>query len=245
MAPRRWSPISPICRSSSTLRPAARPCTPRRPDNIAYRFDLGDAGAVGGAGRFCPSRAARVEDSRIIAASMEPRGAFAEWQDGSVASVRQRPGGLEPEGAAWPRNWACRRCGPRDQPRCRRRFRDEGDGLSRIRRAGPCRADAVASGPLDATAANPCCRTMPGAIWWRLPNWALMPSHKITAYRVNPVSNLGAYNSQFGQPIQSELFSKVLTGVYDIQTAHLARKGCIPTPPRSMPIAAPAGPRRS
>ena len=41
---------------------------------------------------------------------------------------------------------------------------------------------------------------------------------RITAYRVDLVSNLGAYNSQFAQAIQSELFSKVLTGVYDIPT---------------------------
>jgi carbon-monoxide dehydrogenase large subunit len=42
---------------------------------------------------------------------------------------------------------------------------------------------------------------------------------RITGYRVTVLSNLGAYNSQFGQPIQSELFSKVLTGVYDIPLA--------------------------
>jgi carbon-monoxide dehydrogenase large subunit len=50
-------------------------------------------------------------------------------------------------------------------------------------------------------------------------------SLKITGYRVNLVSNLGAYNSQYGQPIQSELFSKVLTGVYDIQAAHMRAVG--------------------
>jgi aerobic carbon-monoxide dehydrogenase large subunit len=44
---------------------------------------------------------------------------------------------------------------------------------------------------------------------------------RITAYRVTVLSNLGAYNSQFGQPIQSELFSKVLTGLYDIPHAWL------------------------
>ncbi|MEZ5755648.1 MAG: xanthine dehydrogenase family protein molybdopterin-binding subunit [Paracoccaceae bacterium] len=47
------------------------------------------------------------------------------------------------------------------------------------------------------------------------------PDLKITGYRVTVFSNLGAYNSQFGQPIQSELFSKVLTGLYDIPDAWL------------------------
>ncbi len=50
-------------------------------------------------------------------------------------------------------------------------------------------------------------------------------SHKITAYRVHTICNLGAYNSQYAQPIQTELFSKVLTGVYDIQTAWLHVEG--------------------
>jgi len=56
---------------------------------------------------------------------------------------------------------------------------------------------------------------------------------KITAYRVNVLSNLGAYNSQFAQAIQSELFSKVLTGVYDIPTAWL---GCVGVYTNTTPV---------
>ncbi len=40
--------------------------------------------------------------------------------------------------------------------------------------------------------------------------------HRILAYRLHTRANLGAYNSQFGQNIQSELFAKVATGIYDI-----------------------------
>lgn len=49
--------------------------------------------------------------------------------------------------------------------------------------------------------------------------------HRILAYRVHTRSNLGAYNSQFGQNIQSELFSKVLTGIYDVPCVHLRAEG--------------------
>jgi aerobic carbon-monoxide dehydrogenase large subunit len=49
--------------------------------------------------------------------------------------------------------------------------------------------------------------------------------HRILGYRVTNRYNLGAYNSQFGQNIQSELFSKVLTGVYDIPCALLTAQG--------------------
>jgi aerobic carbon-monoxide dehydrogenase large subunit len=49
--------------------------------------------------------------------------------------------------------------------------------------------------------------------------------YRITAYRVHILSNLGAYNSQFGQAIQSSVSSKVLTGVYDIPAAFVNAQG--------------------
>lgn len=49
--------------------------------------------------------------------------------------------------------------------------------------------------------------------------------HRLLGYRVFTRTNLGAYNSQFGQNIQSELFSKVLTGVYDIPVVDLHVQG--------------------
>ncbi|WP_156505791.1 molybdopterin cofactor-binding domain-containing protein, partial [Sulfitobacter sp. HI0054] len=55
--------------------------------------------------------------------------------------------------------------------------------------------------------------------------FAFDENHKITAYRVDTRCNLGAYNSQFGQPIQSQLFSKVLMGVYDVQDTYLHVEG--------------------
>ncbi len=58
-----------------------------------------------------------------------------------------------------------------------------------------------------------------------LAEMAFDDSHKVTAYRVKTQCNLGAYNSQFGQPIQTELFSRVLTGPYDIQTVWMQVEG--------------------
>ncbi|WP_238368019.1 xanthine dehydrogenase family protein molybdopterin-binding subunit [Mesobacterium pallidum] len=49
--------------------------------------------------------------------------------------------------------------------------------------------------------------------------------HKITGYRVTTRCNLGAYNSNFAQAIQTNLFARVLTGPYDIQTTWLAVEG--------------------
>ncbi len=49
--------------------------------------------------------------------------------------------------------------------------------------------------------------------------------HRLIAYRLETVANLGAYNSMFAQFIQTELFSKVLTGVYDVQAAWMGVTG--------------------
>ncbi len=49
--------------------------------------------------------------------------------------------------------------------------------------------------------------------------------YKLTAYKVHSLCNMGAYNSQFGQAIQTQLFSRVLPGVYDLQTTYLRAEG--------------------
>jgi len=54
---------------------------------------------------------------------------------------------------------------------------------------------------------------------------ALDADLRITGYRMKTRCNLGAYNSQFGQIIQTDLFAKVLTGPYDIPVAHHGVQG--------------------
>lgn len=49
--------------------------------------------------------------------------------------------------------------------------------------------------------------------------------NRITAYRVHNRMNMGAYNSHFGQSIQTMLFSRVLMGVYDVQTVYMRTEG--------------------
>ena len=50
-------------------------------------------------------------------------------------------------------------------------------------------------------------------------------NHRIQAYRVTSIANMGAYNSGFAQPIQTQLFSRVLMGTYDCQTTWLQVTG--------------------
>ncbi len=49
--------------------------------------------------------------------------------------------------------------------------------------------------------------------------------YRITAYRVHSRCNMGAYSSHFAQAIQTNLFSRVLMGVYDVQTTYLRVEG--------------------
>ena len=48
---------------------------------------------------------------------------------------------------------------------------------------------------------------------------------KLVGYKVDTVCNIGAYNSNFAQFIQTDLFARVLTGVYDVQDVWLEVKG--------------------
>jgi carbon-monoxide dehydrogenase large subunit len=50
-------------------------------------------------------------------------------------------------------------------------------------------------------------------------------SHRLIAYKVDTIANLGAYNSQAGQLIQTAFFSKVLPGVYDVQAVAMRTVG--------------------
>ena len=49
--------------------------------------------------------------------------------------------------------------------------------------------------------------------------------YRITTYQLDTIANMGAYNSQFAQAIQTDLFAKVLMGTYDVQTAYMRTRG--------------------
>ena len=208
------------------LAPGGPALHPEAPDNVAYRFELGDAAATEAAmARAAHRVAVRVEDSRIIAFSMEPRGAWAEWHGGRLHLSVNGQGvwnqkaqlaahfGLDPE--------AVRVTNP-----------DVGGGFGMKAMAYPeyvviAHAARVLGAPVrwmsdrsEAMLTDNAGRDLVSEA-----ELGFDADLRLVAYRVNTLSNLGAYNSQFGQPIQSELFSKVMTGLYDLPQAHLAVQG--------------------
>ncbi|MEM9756259.1 MAG: molybdopterin cofactor-binding domain-containing protein, partial [Pseudomonadota bacterium] len=209
-----------------TLAPGGAVLHDEAPDNIAYDWALGDEAAVEAALAGSAHRVRlRIEDNRIIASSMEPRGAFAE-PDGErlhLAFSGQGVWGMKGDLAQWfslaPS--AIRITNP-----------DVGGGFG-MKAMGYPEYYLLALGARD----------LQRPIRWMSERTEAMLSDnagrdlvstaelgfdadfKITAYRVSSISNLGAYNSQFGQAIQSSVSSKVLTGVYDVQCAFVNNRG--------------------
>ena len=166
-----------------------------------------------------------ITDNRIIASSLEPRGCYAEWADdrlhvcvngqgvwgtkSRLAKILNLPdakirvtnpdvgGGFGMKAMDYPETFICAHA---------------------ARQLG--RPVRWMSGRSEAMASDNCGRDLVS-----IAELAFDGDHKIIGYRVSTLCNLGAYNSQYAQPIQTELFAKVLTGPYDIPTAFLSVKG--------------------
>lgn len=196
------------------------------PDNIAFDFAMGDEAAVEAQlARAAHIVTLEVPDNRVIINSMEPRGCWADMEAGRLhlAFSGQGVWGMK-------RNLAQHFQMPVDDIRVTNP--DVGGGFGMKAMSYPeyvCVAYAA--------------RKLGRAVKWTPDRTESMLSdhagrdltstatlgfdadHKIVAYKVTSIANMGAYNSQYGQPIQTELFSKVFTGVYDIPNAWMQCTG--------------------
>ena len=199
---------------------------PEAPGNVAYDWALGDAAATEAAfARAAHVVALDVADHRIIVNSMEPRGAYAEWNGerlhvgftgqgvwglkGSLSKILNLTpeqvrvttpevgGGFGMKGFVYPEYFLVAH-GARMLGRPVRWMSERTEAM------------LTDNGGRDLTSHA---------------ELAFDENHKILAYRVHNLSNLGAYNSEFAQNIQSTLFAKVLTGAYDIPVAYLGVQG--------------------
>ncbi|MEM8693535.1 MAG: xanthine dehydrogenase family protein molybdopterin-binding subunit [Pseudomonadota bacterium] len=195
-------------------------------DNLAFDWGLGDAAATEAAFAEAAHRVSlEVDDNRIIANSMEPRGCYAE-PEGDRLHVAINGQGV------WVQKSQLARALGVDAETLRVTNPDVGGGFGMKGMFYP-------EYPVIAHAA----RHLNMPVRWMSDRTEAMLSdnggrdlvsvaelafdadHRITAYRVRTRCNLGAYNSQFGQPIQTTLFSRVLMGVYDVQTTWLQVEG--------------------
>ncbi len=196
------------------------------PDNIAYDWAVGDEPAVDAAFAHAAHRVAiTVEQPRLLAAPMEPRGAFAEWdghrlhlcfsgqgvwtmKERLTSMLHLRPedvrvtipdvgGGFGMKAMPYPEYFV---------------IAHAARALGRPVRWHSSRSEAILSDNAGRDLRSEA-------------ELALDADGRIQAYRVRNWSNLGAYNSEFGQNIQSGLFSMVATGAYDIPAVLVHSRG--------------------
>ncbi len=196
------------------------------PQNRAYDWAMGDEARVEAALAASAHRVVHeVVHNRVIVNAMEPRVAFAEWDGGRLHLCFSGQG-------VWVQKGELARMLALDPANVRVTNPDVGGGFGMKAMTYPeyiCLAAAA--------------RMLGRTVRWVSERTEAMLSdngardlvvrtelgfdadHRIAAYRADVISNMGAYNSQFAQAIQSDLFSKVFTGCYDIQTALLTAQG--------------------
>lgn len=208
------------------LKPQEPTLHPEAPLNRAFDFVFGDeAGVAAALAASAHVVAIEVVHNRVTAAPLEPRAAFAEW-DGRRLHLC-----VNGQGVWVQRNELSRMLGlPREAVRVTNP--DVGGGFGMKGMTYPeyvviAEAARQLGRPVAwiSTRSEAMLTDNAGRDLVALAEIGFDATHRITGYRVNLVSNLGAYNSQYGQAIQTELFAKVLTGVYDVPVAALLATG--------------------
>jgi len=208
------------------LQAGGEPLHPEAPTNSAFDWGMGDEAATQAAFEAAAHTVAlQVDDNRIIVNAMEPRGCFATWDEGRLHFTYGGQG-------VW---------GAKSQLAAKLQLSEEEVHVVTPDVGGGFGMKAMTYPEYFVVAHA--AKTLEKPVFWMSDRTEAMLSDnggrdltslaelafdadlKITAYRVQTRCNLGAYNSQFGQPIQTQLFSRVLAGVYDIKTAWLQVEG--------------------
>ncbi|MEL7116281.1 MAG: molybdopterin cofactor-binding domain-containing protein, partial [Pseudomonadota bacterium] len=199
---------------------------PEAPGNIGVDYAFGDAAATEAAFQTAAHHLTyEIGDNRIICNSMEPRAAWADWQDGRLLFTFGGQG-------VWGVKGDLAKAYGLDADDVSVQIPDVGGGfgmkgflypeylvLPQAARATgrPVRWMAERT---EAMLTDNSGRGLTSTV-----EMALDADHRIIAYRVKNIFDLGAYNSGMGQGIQTELFIKVMMGTYDCQTAYLRSTG--------------------
>ena len=196
------------------------------PDNKAFDWAMGDQTAAEAAfAAAAKTVSLQVDDNRIIVNSMEPRGCYAEWENGKLHVAQNGQG-------VWVHKGFLKTAFGLSDEEVRVTNPDTGGGFGmKGMTYNEYYCLAQAARVLDRPVRWMSERTEAmlsdnaGRDLTSLAEFAFDADNKITAYRVTSRCNLGAYNSQFAQFIQTQLFSRVLMGVYDVQTTWLQVDG--------------------
>lgn len=196
------------------------------PDNVAYDWHMGDEAATDAVFAAAASVVSLdVGDNRVIVNSMEPRGCYAEMEGDRVHVA------INGQGVWGPKSQLAKALNmPADDIRVTNP--DTGGGFGMKGMMYP-EYFVVAHAARDlgrpvrwmSERTEAMLSDNAGRDLTSLAELAFDENNRITAYRVFTKANMGAYNSQFAQAIQTQLFSRVLMGVYDVQTTYLRCEG--------------------
>lgn len=199
---------------------------PEAPENLAFDWGMGDEAST----QAAIASAAQVVtvdvfDNRVIVNSMEPRGCYAELEDGRLHLAFNGQG-------VWGTKDDLAKHFSIDATDIRVTNPDVGGGfgMKAMRYAEPfCVAHAtrVLGRPVRwmSERTEAMLSDNAGRDLTTTATIAFDADHRIVAYHLDTIANMGAYNSQFAQAIQTDLFSKVMMGTYDVQTACMRTRG--------------------
>jgi aerobic carbon-monoxide dehydrogenase large subunit len=196
------------------------------PGNLAFDWALGDEAAVDAAFAVATHVVrTRIEEPRVIVNAMEPRGAYAEWNDGRLHLAVNGQG-------VWEQKALLARQFGLSSDAVRVTNPDVGGGFGM---KGMCYPEYTVIAEAARRIGRPV-RWMSERTEGMLTDnagralvsdaaMAFDADLRLLAYRLDVISDLGAYSSEFAQQIQSNLAAKVLTGTYDVQTVAMTCRG--------------------
>ncbi|MCF7701209.1 xanthine dehydrogenase family protein molybdopterin-binding subunit [Loktanella sp. M215] len=206
--------------------PGGEALHPTAPDNVAFDFGLGDADGVAAAIKAAVHVVTvAVTDNRVICNAMEPRGCYAEVANGRLHVAVNGQGVWGPK-ADLVKHFKL----DADDVHVTTPDVGGGFGMKGMRYPEPF-VVAHAARSLGRPVRWMSERTEAmltdnaGRDLVTTATLAFDADYRMTAYSLDTVANMGAYNSQFAQGIQTNLFSKVLTGTYAVPHAYMRTRG--------------------
>ena len=207
---------------STELKKSKYTIHPEAPENVAFEWHLGDKNKTDVIFEKADKIVSmEVSNNRVIVNSMEPRGCYANWENERLHMS------FSGQGVWTHKSFASDILGLRAE-QIRVTNPDVGGGFgmkgmgypeeflvsfAAIKLKKPVR---WMSERTEAMLSDNAGRDLK-----HFAELAFDRTNKIVAYRVFTCCNLGAYNSRFGQNIQTGLFAKVLMGAYDVQNTYL------------------------
>ncbi|MGB3406319.1 MAG: xanthine dehydrogenase family protein molybdopterin-binding subunit [Jannaschia sp.] len=196
-------------------------------DNVAYVWEKGDGAAVDAALKAAAHVVTlEADDNRIIVASMEPRGCYAEVFDGDRLHICVNGQGV------WGAKGSAARVFGIDAEKVRVTNPDVGGGFGMKSMDYPetflvAHAARKLGRPVRwmGDRSEAMLSDNAGRDLWQKAELGFDADHKLVAYRSTNVANMGAYLSGYAQFIQSDLFSRILPGVYDVQDVYMKSTG--------------------